>query len=129
MQVLVVDAANVVGSRPDGWWRDRPGAARRLHESLVRTDLAFGRVVLVLEGLARVGVEAGLVGKILTLHATASGDDEIVAQCHARAAVGVVTLVSADRGLVARVAGVVTEVLGPRAFLATIASGAEDPTR
>jgi hypothetical protein len=22
---LVVDAANVVGSRPDGWWRDRAG--------------------------------------------------------------------------------------------------------
>src|SRR6266540_35998 len=28
--VLVVDAANVVGSRPDGWWRDRHGAAERL---------------------------------------------------------------------------------------------------
>ncbi|MGB7817494.1 MAG: hypothetical protein WBL35_01990, partial [Ornithinibacter sp.] len=26
-RVLVVDGANVVGSRPDGWWRDRPGAA------------------------------------------------------------------------------------------------------
>ena len=25
--VLVVDAANVVGSRPDGWWKDRAGAA------------------------------------------------------------------------------------------------------
>ncbi len=25
---LLVDAANVVGSRPDGWWRDRPGAAQ-----------------------------------------------------------------------------------------------------
>lgn len=127
MQVLVVDAANVVGSRPDGWWRDRPGAARRLHESLVRTDLAFGRVVFVLEGQARAGVEAGLVGKILTVHATASGDDEIVVQCHAHAAVDVVTLVSADRGLVARVAEVVTGVLGPRAFLATVGSGAVGP--
>ena len=27
---VVVDAANVVGSRPDGWWKDRAGAARRL---------------------------------------------------------------------------------------------------
>jgi 8-oxo-dGTP diphosphatase len=27
---VIVDAANVVGSRPDGWWRDRVGAARRL---------------------------------------------------------------------------------------------------
>ena len=33
--VLVVDGANVVGSVPDGWWKDRPGAARRLHERLL----------------------------------------------------------------------------------------------
>ena len=32
---VVVDGANVVGSRPDGWWRDRPGAARRLAGRLV----------------------------------------------------------------------------------------------
>ena len=32
---VVVDAANVVGSRPDGWWRDRAGAARRLAGSIV----------------------------------------------------------------------------------------------
>jgi len=31
---LVVDAANVIGSRPDGWWRDRPGAVRRLRDAL-----------------------------------------------------------------------------------------------
>lgn len=130
MKVLVVDAANVVGSRPNGWWRDRPGAARRLHESLVGADLLYDRVVVVvLEGQARAGVETGLVDQVLTVHATASGDDEIVAQCEAHAALGVVTLVSADRGLVARVADMVTEVLGPRVLLATIASGAEDPTR
>ena len=34
-RVLVVDGANVVGSRPDGWWKDRAGAARRLHEALL----------------------------------------------------------------------------------------------
>lgn len=33
---LIVDAANVVGSRPDGWWRDRAGAARRLRDELAR---------------------------------------------------------------------------------------------
>ena len=31
---IIVDGANVVGSRPDGWWRDRPGAARRLRDEL-----------------------------------------------------------------------------------------------
>jgi hypothetical protein len=34
--LIVVDAANVIGSRPDGWWRDRQAAARRLIESLRR---------------------------------------------------------------------------------------------
>jgi uncharacterized protein YaiI (UPF0178 family) len=28
--MLVVDGNNVMGSRPDGWWKDRAGAARRL---------------------------------------------------------------------------------------------------
>jgi 8-oxo-dGTP diphosphatase len=31
---IIVDGANVVGSRPDGWWRDRPGAAARLCDQL-----------------------------------------------------------------------------------------------
>ena len=34
--MLIVDGANVVGSRPDGWWRDRAGAAHRLHEAIQR---------------------------------------------------------------------------------------------
>jgi 8-oxo-dGTP diphosphatase len=33
---IIVDVANVMGSRPDGWWRDRAGAAVRLHAELVR---------------------------------------------------------------------------------------------
>lgn len=33
---IIVDGANVVGSRPDGWWRDRAGAAVRLHDELAR---------------------------------------------------------------------------------------------
>jgi hypothetical protein len=33
---IVVDVANVMGSRPDGWWRDRAGAAVRLHADIVR---------------------------------------------------------------------------------------------
>ena len=48
--VLVVDAANVVGSVPDGWWKDRPGAARRLHERLLVGDTSYDDIVLVLEG-------------------------------------------------------------------------------
>jgi len=59
MQVLIVDGANVVGSRPDGWWRDRAGAARRLQEQLSTAVLPHDEVVLVLEGNARRGNPAG----------------------------------------------------------------------
>jgi hypothetical protein len=40
VRVLVVDGANVVGSRPTGWWRDRAGAAERLHHAIATADLA-----------------------------------------------------------------------------------------
>jgi len=111
MRTLVVDAANVIGSVPDGWWADRPGAARRLHDGLVAADLGFDRIVLVLEGRARDGVPAGTHGTVETVHAPASGDDEIVAQVEA-ADPAHVTLASADRGLLARVPDAVP--LGPR---------------
>jgi hypothetical protein len=42
---IVVDVANVMGSRPDGWWRDRPGAAVRLHAEIVRLARS-GRALL-----------------------------------------------------------------------------------
>jgi hypothetical protein len=71
-RVLVVDGANVVGSRPDGWWKDRPGAARRLHEQLAVTDLHYDEVVLVLEGAAKAGVAAGRDGDLVTVHACAT---------------------------------------------------------
>lgn len=61
---VVVDAANCVGSVPDGWWRDRAAATRRLRDSLssdaLRHDLqlaATPALVLVVEGRAR-GVES-----------------------------------------------------------------------
>jgi len=42
---IVVDVANVMGSRPDGWWRDRAGAAARLHADIARLA-ASGRAIL-----------------------------------------------------------------------------------
>lgn len=42
---IIVDAANVMGSRPDGWWRDRAGAARRLIDEI--SGLAMDGVVTV----------------------------------------------------------------------------------
>jgi hypothetical protein len=115
-RVLVVDGANVVGSRPDGWWRDRAGAARRLHEQLVAADLEVDRVVLVVEGAARSGVPEGRDGTVVTRHAAGSGDDELVAVCEENPDDDV-TLVSADRELRARVTEVGAECVGPRWLL------------
>lgn len=114
MHVLVVDAANVVGSRPTGWWRDRAGAAARLHASLLAADLAADIVVLVLEGAARAGQAEGTVGRVRTVHAEGSGDDAVVATVHEHVAGGDdVTVVTADRGLRERVTAAGGTCVGP----------------
>jgi 8-oxo-dGTP diphosphatase len=46
---IVIDVANVMGSRPDGWWRDRAGAAVRLHDEVVQLS-ASGHVTLPAAG-------------------------------------------------------------------------------
>ena len=102
----MVDGANVVGSRPDGWWRDRPGAAARLAaaiQGMVDADPGT-EVVLVLEGAARPGHEQGNTGRLQVVHAPASGDDEIVRQ-----AAGADLVVTSDRELRRRVAPVPAE--------------------
>ncbi|GAB2632144.1 hypothetical protein GCM10027168_74000 [Streptomyces capparidis] len=128
--LLIVDAANVVGSVPDGWWRDRRGANERLRDVLVplgrgglpgRTDVPpWARrppleVLLVVEGAAR-GVAP--VDGVRVLAAQGSGDDRIVrAVAEARRAdpERPVLVVTADRELRRRVAEHGAEVAGPRA--------------
>ncbi|WP_133800008.1 hypothetical protein [Kribbella caucasensis] len=56
LHLIVVDAANVIGSRPDGWWRDRAGAARRLLTSLTvyqQHPDTHADITVILEGAAR----------------------------------------------------------------------------
>lgn len=126
MRVLVVDGANVVGTVPDGWWRDRAGAAARLHAALANVDLSFDVVMLVLEGKARAGVPEGGASGVRTVHAPGSGDDEIVARCRDHAARGDdVTVASADRGLLSRLDGLDVVALGPRALWAALANDDE----
>ncbi|MFJ7967562.1 NTP pyrophosphohydrolase [Streptomyces sp. NPDC096324] len=115
--LVVVDGANVVGSVPDGWWRDRRGAAERLRDGLVevaRRGLP-GRpgpleIVLVVEGAAR-GVDS--VPGVRVDEAPGSGDDrmvELVAEARDRPRL----VVTADRELRRRVTDLGAEVAGPR---------------
>lgn len=104
LTLLVVDAANVVGSVPDGWWRDRHGAAERLRDRLVAyaRDGVAGHpgpldVVLVVEGRAG-GVEP--VPGVRVEAAPGSGDDRIVELAAEAAEAGrACVVVTADREL------------------------------
>jgi predicted RNA-binding protein with PIN domain len=114
VRTLVVDGANVVGSRPNGWWRDRASAAARLHRAMAAADLDHDVVVLVLEGDATRGQPAGQHGVIRTVHAPGSGDDAIVEEVRARSRDGdEVMVVTADRALRERVAAAGGSYVGP----------------
>ncbi|KOT63935.1 MULTISPECIES: NYN domain-containing protein [Streptomyces] len=120
--LVVVDAANVIGSVPDGWWRDRRAAAERLRDALAE-QAADGlpglapdgppvRLVLVVEGAAR-GV-ASLPG-VEVVEAPGSGDDRIVELVRDADRGPDTVVVTADRGLRARVTALGARVAGPRA--------------
>ena len=119
--MLVVDAANVVGSRPTGWWRDRPGAAAKLHadlEAAIRAERLLPPVVMVLEGAARRGVADVDRGDLHVVHADHNGDDAIVALVGGAVSAGeTVTVVTADRELRDRVERLGADVAGPRWLL------------
>lgn len=118
--MLLVDAANVVGSRPDGWWRDRPGAAARLVEAIRAATGLPQPVVVVLEGAARRGVEEVAGVDVVIVHAPGEGDDTLVEL--AAAATEAVVLVSADRALGERCRTVGAEVVGPSWLLERLGS-------
>jgi hypothetical protein len=125
-QVIVVDAANVVGSRPDGWWRDRAGAARKLLLRLASLQQRLPEttsVVVILEGAARAAVsgpDAPDVGALRVVLADGSGDDTIAtvtAESAAHASNPEVTVVTADRGLRQRIEPTGASAVGPRWLL------------
>jgi hypothetical protein len=121
--VLLIDAANVVGSRPTGWWRDRAGAARAFVDQ-VRAAADSGRItppiIVVLEGRARQGAPAGTADRVTVLHAKGSGDDMLV-DVVAHASGHALTLVTADRELTRRARALGADVVGPRWLLRLLA--------
>ncbi|AEW97044.1 hypothetical protein [Streptantibioticus cattleyicolor] len=127
--LVVVDAANTVGSVPDGWWRDRYAATERLRDFLAplaaqglpaRDDVpeAFRRppldVLLVVEGAAR---EVPPVPGVRVEAAPGSGDDrmvELLAEAARRAPHRPLLLITADRELRRRVQPLGATCAGPR---------------
>jgi hypothetical protein len=120
--VLLVDIANVMGSRPDGWWRDRAAAATRL---LTGLEPLTGAEVLLPDGLETVRiaeVRAVVEGEakradgpagVSVLRAERDGDSEIVDEASRLTSSGTTPLVvTADRGLRRRLPGPVL-IAGP----------------
>ncbi|WP_193596388.1 NUDIX hydrolase [Microbacterium sp. YJN-G] len=123
---IVVDVANVVGSVPDGWWKDRAGAAGRLRDRLAAwgaagvaasdlgldADRWYPAVSMVVEGEARTIADAAAgdrsagqvpdhaAARVAVVRADGSGDDAIVDETRRLIGEGAtVTVVTSDRGL------------------------------
>jgi 8-oxo-dGTP diphosphatase len=121
--VLIVDTANVMGSRNDGWWRDRHGAATRLRDQidaleglrLPPFDMAFPEIVMIVEGKAR-GVGDG--ERVRVISSPGEGDDTIVDTVQEYVSPEVdVYVVTADRELKRRSQAAGASLLGPRWLL------------
>ena len=122
----IVDSSNVVGSRPDGWWRDRPRALRRLLDELVRWRAVTGEPVLVVaDGHPSPRVPEGTITGVHVWFARSTArdaaDDEIVRIVGQHRDPATLIVVTSDSALRERVTALGAQVVGAGAFLSTIA--------
>lgn len=101
----IVDGMNVIGSRPDGWWKDREGAMVTLVETLNRWASSQGETVtVVFERPPSRAIASSVVEIAHAPRAAAnSADDEIVRLVAADAAPHDIRVVTSDRALTERV--------------------------
>lgn len=122
---LLIDGMNVIGSRPDGWWRDRDGAALRLAERLQRLAGSSGddgdEVTLVLDGRPIEGMPEGAHDGIEVLYAERGGrdaaDDRIVELVASDEHPELFHVITSDRELRRRVEALGATVAGARSLL------------
>lgn len=117
---IVVDGMNVIGARPDGWWKDRLGAMRRLAARLVPLAHEGNDVVLVLDGRPLPDLPEGLHDDVRVLYARRGGrnaaDDRIVELLEDDADPRTLVVVTSDRDLVRRVSALGAKTEGARTF-------------
>jgi predicted RNA-binding protein with PIN domain len=113
----LVDGMNVIGSRPDGWWRDRAGAMRRLVQELDAFAAATGEdVTVVLDGRPRDVGEPAAVRVAFAPGGRNAADHEIARRVAADPDPGSITVVTSDRELADRVRAAGAHVEGVGAF-------------
>ncbi len=107
----IVDAMNVIGSRPDGWWNDRRGAMRRFAQELERyAHETEEEVTVVFDTDPRDLPELDHVSVVVASHGGRNAADYQIVRIVADAVdAGALTVVTSDKRLVERV-----EQLGAR---------------
>jgi predicted RNA-binding protein with PIN domain len=115
---LVVDAMNVIGSRPDGWWRDRAGAIERLIGAVEAwTEGGGERVTVMLEHEPRRALAAEHVEVAWASTGGANAADrEILARLPGWLEEDEVTVVTSDRDLAAKARAAGADVTSSRPF-------------
>jgi len=116
----LVDGNNVMGTRPDGWWRDRPGAQRRLAGELRAFAERTGEAVTVVFDGAPVEIEDAPPSFDVAFaerRGRDAADDAIVQRVAAAADASALRVVTSDRALADRVSALGAEVTPARALL------------
>jgi predicted RNA-binding protein with PIN domain len=122
MTRYVVDGMNVIGARPDGWWRDRDAAVRRLLTNLQHAVERSGdEISLVVDGRPLPDLPEGVYDGVTVRYAARRGrdaaDDRIVELVENDDAAGELHVVTSDRALASRVAALGAATEGARSFL------------
>ncbi|HZB76621.1 MAG TPA: NYN domain-containing protein [Solirubrobacteraceae bacterium] len=126
---LIVDGNNVMGARPDGWWRDRAGAAARLAREIGAWAQAEGQdVVVVFDGRRPDGFPAppGVDVRFAARSGRDAADDVIATLVAAAEAPDALRVVTSDAALAARVRAHGATVTGAGGFRDALERRADD---
>jgi predicted RNA-binding protein with PIN domain len=120
----IVDGMNVIGTRPDRWWKDRDGAMLRLVDQLERWAAEEGEdVMVVFEREPSPPIRSSVIE---VRHAPKpkanAADDEIVRLLKADTEPHAVRVVTSDRGLSERAYAQGATVEGADSFRSRIES-------
>jgi predicted RNA-binding protein with PIN domain len=114
----VVDGMNVIGSRPTGWWRDRPGAMRELVEELDSLAERSGDPVTVVLDGGPFELEGGpcVTVQFASRRGPNAADDDIAALVESDSNPADLSVVTSDRDLARRVRDAGATVVGAGEF-------------
>jgi predicted RNA-binding protein with PIN domain len=113
----LIDGMNVIGSRPTGWWRDRPAAMRELVGQLAPLAEGGDEVTVVFDGREpQEAVEAPGIEVVFAPGGPDSADDRIVAILEGEDDPAAFTVVTSDAELERRAAELGARVVGAGEF-------------